>query len=439
MDKPIDQKKLNEPVNGVRVAISRLEKDTDSLERIADSFRFTIFEVLKMSRMEIRHSNMLAWLLDPNESHGFNSKFLEGILRYCGAGDLFDGNNASWESFRVYRELNHMDIFLVSHELRLTLTIENKIFAGEGERQLERYSDWVEKTYTDYRNVFIFLTPDGRLPRDEAQREKWIAVSYRRVYEVLCPLYDEFFFQRRVRSDQEVLVNHFIKTLERTVMKEIDPNLIQRCRSFYQKHKQALDFIFENAKSGVADIVRDELRAMAKLPEYLDKGLVLLPPEQNHPAPCFHIKKLDDFLGELTDNVGSWGTKQVYYCFLSIDEERQRMCCIFELGGVMCTKRIVHRMRQIDELPPTFREGLSSQDATKLIKEDKGHGGIRYHRVAWYSKKNVNWKSYNTNEDLGTCVQHVVDEFLQWASSIEFFADGTINKPPYYRAWNSQK
>ena len=33
--------------------------------------KFNLFDVLKVSRKEIRHSNMLGWLMDPNENHGF--------------------------------------------------------------------------------------------------------------------------------------------------------------------------------------------------------------------------------------------------------------------------------------------------------------------------------------------------------------------------------
>lgn len=39
-----------------------------------------IFEVLKIARTEIRHSNMLAWLLDPNESHNLGTSFLYAFI-----------------------------------------------------------------------------------------------------------------------------------------------------------------------------------------------------------------------------------------------------------------------------------------------------------------------------------------------------------------------
>ena len=40
----------------------------DSLSRWTRGIN--VFEVLGVSRLEIRHSNMLAWLMDPLESHG---------------------------------------------------------------------------------------------------------------------------------------------------------------------------------------------------------------------------------------------------------------------------------------------------------------------------------------------------------------------------------
>ena len=40
-----------------------------------------IFDILRVSSQEIRHSNFLAWLLNPKGSHGLGSYFLKRILR----------------------------------------------------------------------------------------------------------------------------------------------------------------------------------------------------------------------------------------------------------------------------------------------------------------------------------------------------------------------
>ena len=63
------------------VALERFVVENEELllleERIG---RFNLFDALGIVRIEIRHSNFLAWLLDPNESHGQGSMFLNGVL-----------------------------------------------------------------------------------------------------------------------------------------------------------------------------------------------------------------------------------------------------------------------------------------------------------------------------------------------------------------------
>ena len=47
----------------------------DSLRELKKT-SFNVFDVLKISRTEIRHSNVLAWLLDPNGNHGYSHEFI---------------------------------------------------------------------------------------------------------------------------------------------------------------------------------------------------------------------------------------------------------------------------------------------------------------------------------------------------------------------------
>ncbi len=42
---------------------------------------FNPFRVLKLEHYEIRHSNFLVWLLNPQESHGIDDVFLKKILK----------------------------------------------------------------------------------------------------------------------------------------------------------------------------------------------------------------------------------------------------------------------------------------------------------------------------------------------------------------------
>ncbi len=55
--------------------------DNQELEQInARLAAFNLFKVLRIERVEIRHSNVLAWLLTPGESHGLGATFLRRFV-----------------------------------------------------------------------------------------------------------------------------------------------------------------------------------------------------------------------------------------------------------------------------------------------------------------------------------------------------------------------
>jgi hypothetical protein len=42
---------------------------------------FNVFETLGLFHTEIRHSNVLAWLLKPQENHGLGESFFKNLLQ----------------------------------------------------------------------------------------------------------------------------------------------------------------------------------------------------------------------------------------------------------------------------------------------------------------------------------------------------------------------
>ena len=63
-------------------ALQNFLLDIDCLDELSMwTEKFNIFDVLKISRTEIRHSNMLAWLFDANENHGLGDKFVKRLCR----------------------------------------------------------------------------------------------------------------------------------------------------------------------------------------------------------------------------------------------------------------------------------------------------------------------------------------------------------------------
>ena len=62
-------------------ALERFVVENDDLLQLESHIgRFNIFDALGITRVEIRHSNFLAFILDPAESHGQGQLFLRAVL-----------------------------------------------------------------------------------------------------------------------------------------------------------------------------------------------------------------------------------------------------------------------------------------------------------------------------------------------------------------------
>ena len=60
-----------------------------------------IFEILRISKTEIRHSNFLSWLLNPKGSHGIGEVFLKKN-KIMSEKDIWNGNPSQWINFSSY-------------------------------------------------------------------------------------------------------------------------------------------------------------------------------------------------------------------------------------------------------------------------------------------------------------------------------------------------
>jgi hypothetical protein len=152
-----------------------LKQKNDRDRRLAEDF--SVFPFIRVDENTL--SDILAFLLDPNETHGQRELFLKVFARH-----IRWQTEAKWSAARVVREARTYAIS--SHRRRIdivvtapgtTLAIENKIDAEEEEDQVHDYHAHVSRdTRRDY--CVIFLTPDGRPPNRLPAK---IAAELRRV------------------------------------------------------------------------------------------------------------------------------------------------------------------------------------------------------------------------------------------------------------------
>ena len=176
--------------------IAELEKfilDNPELEKLESLLdQFNIFDVLNIVNAEIRHSSVIAWLLNPNDTHGLGNHFLKLFLKYFinhnkssldGTISLFTVEFLRLTTVEVWKEWNHIDILILIEEEdnKFVIAIENKIKTTEHSKQLERYREIVEKKFLNYNKLFIYLSPDGLIPSDES----WFAFNYNIIAEII--------------------------------------------------------------------------------------------------------------------------------------------------------------------------------------------------------------------------------------------------------------
>ncbi|WP_317854809.1 PD-(D/E)XK nuclease family protein [Chakrabartyella piscis] len=146
--------------------------------------RFNLFDILKISNTEIRHSNMIAWLLDPKENHGLDVSVLKGFMESLdfSTTNIQDVSLIKYNHFKVYREWKNIDLLLISDTDKIVICIENKIFSGEHDNQLNRYLDTICNHYPNYNHLFVYLTPNGDTPSDS---ENWQNFAYTELIQII--------------------------------------------------------------------------------------------------------------------------------------------------------------------------------------------------------------------------------------------------------------
>lgn len=156
---------------------------------------FNIFQVLGVSHYEVTtHSALLRELLDPSGTHGQGNLFFKLFLEHLSTKDVIDSSDIPFFTSDVYDDFTciteqvtasgRLDIVIERRERGrdFCIYIENKIYAMDQDRQLERYRDELQQHEApDHRKKLIYLTITGHDPEDCAlEKSEIICLSYRK-------------------------------------------------------------------------------------------------------------------------------------------------------------------------------------------------------------------------------------------------------------------
>jgi len=210
-----------------------------------------IFQILNISRTEIRHSNFLAWLFDPNGTHGLGKLFLIKFLRDIATSDIatdldeFEIEDLNFNNVELLREWRNIDILIVFDTL--VICIENKVDIQDHSNQLAKYRAIVNDSFKKHKKVFVYLTPTGESPITSKEREFYAPYSYEEITEQVDRILQ--IHGKALNTGVYQYISDYLITIKRELMKNDELN--ELAVKIYKNHRELLDFVFEN-KSDIA-------------------------------------------------------------------------------------------------------------------------------------------------------------------------------------------
>ncbi|MGE0929295.1 PDDEXK-like family protein [Peijinzhouia sedimentorum] len=210
-----------------------------------------IFQILNISRTEIRHTNFLSWLLDPNGTHGLGKLFLTKFLRELATSEIaidldeFEIEELNFNNVELKREWRNIDLLIIFDTL--VICIENKVDSQDHSNQLSKYRAIVDETFKKRKKVFVYLTPTGEQPTAIKERQFYTPYSYENLIDQADRVLQ--IHGNSLNSGVNQYISDYLKTLKRELMK--NDTLNELAVKIYKNHRELFDFVFEN-KSDIA-------------------------------------------------------------------------------------------------------------------------------------------------------------------------------------------
>jgi len=203
-----------------------------------------IFELMTVNEKEERHSDMLAWLLKPEENHGLGRKVLDQFLNWIDNHEKSQSkifkNKKNEISFTIKREYGfvekeRIDILLVSEKSKnakgIVIGIENKWHSDEGKQQLDTYYTRITEEFPneDYETHFVYLTLDKG---DDQDKGLWLSLEYADALNWIEPHVDLY--------DKSVLAQYTVLIMKK--LGKYPQEIICNCQRIKQKYEKILRF-----------------------------------------------------------------------------------------------------------------------------------------------------------------------------------------------------
>ena len=213
-----------------------------------------IFHILNISRAEIRHSSFLAWLLDPNETHGLGKLLLTKFLRELATSEIandfneFEIGKLNFNNVELRREWRNIDLLIIfdTH----VICIENKVDSQDHSNQLSRYREIVNETFENHKKIFVYLTPTGEQPTSKEEVKYYTVYSHENISNQIERILE--IHGKSLNLGVYHYISDYLTILKRELMENDKVN--ELAANIYKNHKEIFDFVFEHKPDMASDL-----------------------------------------------------------------------------------------------------------------------------------------------------------------------------------------
>ena len=248
-------------------------------ERNRKGENYNLLSILRIEDSELKHSALIANLLAPKGSHGCGDAFLRAFFEIALKGTAYPFESSSPDSCTEHYTGpiagdtgGRIDILVESKSSHYGLIIENKIYAGDQDKQLTRYDNYGKKTFGADRYLLVYLTLFG----SEAS-EGSTAKGNAKEVDYLCLSYAEDILRwleqcARLAYDKPLVresLNQYIQTIKQLTYQDMNQENIQEIIDLAVDHPEVVD-ILSSKRGAIAQGIREKY-IFPKLEEYAKK------------------------------------------------------------------------------------------------------------------------------------------------------------------------
>lgn len=296
-------------------------------ERNRKGENYNLFSILSIERYELKHSALIANLLDPKGSHGCGDAFLRAFFEIALKGTAYPFENSTPLDSRTEHYTGpiagdtggRIDILVKSSHYGLI--IENKIYAGDQDKQLIRYDNYGKEVFGADGYLLVYLTLYGYDASKESTATKsaeevgYLRLSY--AEDILRWLEQ----CARLAYDKPLVresLNQYIRTIKQLTYQDMNQEDIKKIINLAVDHPEVVATL-SSKRDAIAQGIREKY-IFAKLKEYADqKGWLYDDSESsyNEEEPKLRFRK-EGWDGSIIISADSEGKKSNYGWWMNL-------------------------------------------------------------------------------------------------------------------------